>query len=84
MAYTQVLTVPALFITQLTKRMMAGSQRKMKIGSKASAYMSSPVLYEGHAYVLIQDGNFACYDLKTGKECWRTRSNLAAAVMVNT
>ena len=54
------------------------SKEKWKIGSKASAYMSSPVLYEGHAYVLIQDGNFACYDLKTGKECWRSEKQFGS------
>ncbi|MBT5846529.1 MAG: PQQ-binding-like beta-propeller repeat protein [Verrucomicrobiales bacterium] len=48
------------------------SREKWKNGSKSSAYMSSPVLFEGHAYLLIQDGNFACYDLKTGEECWRS------------
>ena len=40
--------------------------------------MSSPVLYEGHAYVLIQDGNFACYNLKTGKECWRSEKQFGS------
>ena len=54
------------------------SKEKWKIGSKASAYMSSPVLYEGHAYVLIQDGNFACYNLRTGKECWRSEKQFGS------
>jgi outer membrane protein assembly factor BamB len=54
------------------------SKEKWKIGSKASAYMSSPVLHEGHAYVLIQDGNFACYNLRTGKECWRSEKQFGS------
>ena len=55
------------------------SREKWKLGSKASAYMSSPVLFEGHAYLLVQDGNFACYNLKDGKECWRSKQNFGAS-----
>ena len=54
------------------------SGEKWKNGSKSSAYMASPVLFEGYAYLLIQDGNFACYNLKTGKECWRSENRFGS------
>ena len=54
------------------------ADEKWKNGSKSSAYMASPVLFEGHAYLLIQDGNFACYNLKTGKECWRSEKRFGS------
>ena len=54
------------------------ADEKWKNGSKSSAYMASPVLYGGHAYLLIQDGNFACYNLKTGKECWRSEKRFGS------
>ena len=37
---------------------------------KSQAYMCSPVLHEGHAYLHLRNNRFACYELKTGKECW--------------
>ena len=54
------------------------ADEKWKNGSKSSAYMASPVLFEGYAYLLIQNGNFACYNLKTGKECWRSEKRFGS------
>ena len=34
--------------------------------------MSTPVVVNGHAYLLGKDQRFLCVDLKTGKELWRT------------
>ena len=34
--------------------------------------MTSPVVVNGHAYVLGKDQTFACFDLKTGKETFRS------------
>jgi outer membrane protein assembly factor BamB len=38
--------------------------------SPVQAYMSSPVLHEGHAYLHLQNQRFACLDLATGKQLW--------------
>jgi outer membrane protein assembly factor BamB len=37
-------------------------------------YMSSPVIIDGHAYVHLKNQRFACYDLKNGKETWRSKT----------
>lgn len=36
-------------------------------------YMSSPVVVEGHAYVHLKSGRFACFDLESGTEKWRSK-----------
>lgn len=38
----------------------------------AKAYMSTPVVINGHAYMFLQNQRLACVDLKTGKETFRT------------
>ncbi|MBP3956538.1 PQQ-like beta-propeller repeat protein [Gemmata sp. G18] len=35
-------------------------------------YMSTPVVVDGHAYVLGKDKRLVCVDVKTGKEAWST------------
>ena len=35
--------------------------------------MSSPVVVDGHAYVHLKNGRFACFDLENGTEKWRTK-----------
>jgi outer membrane protein assembly factor BamB len=39
---------------------------------KHQAYMSSPVLIDGHLYIHLRNTRFACIDLKTGSETWVT------------
>lgn len=39
----------------------------------AQAYMSSPVVVEGHAYLHLKNQRLACIDLATGQQRWRTR-----------
>jgi outer membrane protein assembly factor BamB len=39
----------------------------------AQGYMSSPVIIDGHAYLHLRNQRFACIELATGKEKWRTR-----------
>jgi outer membrane protein assembly factor BamB len=39
---------------------------------KSQAYMSSPVVIDGHAYVQLRSRRFQCLDLATGKETWTT------------
>jgi outer membrane protein assembly factor BamB len=39
----------------------------------AGPYHPTPVVYEGHLYVLHDRGFLACYDAKTGKEVYRSR-----------
>ena len=77
--YTGSYRYGAFFYEINQKENAWASREKWKLGSKASAYMSSPVLFEGHAYLLVQDGNFACYNLKDGKECWRSKQNFGAS-----
>lgn len=38
--------------------------------SKAQAYMSTPVVIGGHAYLHLQNQRFTCIDLKTGERTW--------------
>ncbi len=38
----------------------------------AAAYMSSPVVVDGHAYMHLGNGRLACIDLESGKETWRS------------
>lgn len=40
--------------------------------TNTQAYMSSPVLIEGYAYLHLQNQRFTCIDLKTGERTWTT------------
>lgn len=37
---------------------------------KSPAYMSTPVVIDGHAYLHLQSQRFTCLDLKTGRKTW--------------
>ena len=39
---------------------------------KSQAYMSSPVIVDGHIYLHLRNQRIACIHLETGKESWRT------------
>jgi len=39
---------------------------------KLEAYMSSPVVIGEHAYMQLKNQRFACFELATGEEKWRT------------
>jgi outer membrane protein assembly factor BamB len=39
----------------------------------AQGYMNSPVVVDGHVYIHLRNQRFACYDLKSGKETWRSK-----------
>ncbi len=39
---------------------------------KAAAYMSTPVVIDGHAYMHLQNQRVACLNLETGEETWRS------------
>ncbi|HZZ79028.1 MAG TPA: PQQ-binding-like beta-propeller repeat protein [Gemmataceae bacterium] len=38
--------------------------------SKTQAYMSSPVIIDGHAYLHLQNQRFTCIDLNSGNRTW--------------
>jgi len=40
--------------------------------SKTQAYMSSPVIINGYAYLHLRNQRFTCIDLETGKSRWTT------------
>ncbi len=40
--------------------------------SKTQAYMSSPIVIDGHLYLHLRNQRFTCLDLKTGKTRWTT------------
>lgn len=40
---------------------------------QAQAYMSSPVIVDGHAYLHLKNQRFACIDLEQGEQKWRTK-----------
>jgi outer membrane protein assembly factor BamB len=41
--------------------------------NKATGYMSSPVVIDGHVYLHLQNQRFTCIDLATGKTKWTTQ-----------
>ncbi len=41
--------------------------------NKTQAYMSSPVVWNDHAYLHLKNQRFTCIDLKTGEEKWTTK-----------
>ncbi|MFO0864880.1 MAG: PQQ-binding-like beta-propeller repeat protein [Gemmataceae bacterium] len=40
--------------------------------NKLQAYMSSPIVHDGHAFVHLRNQTLACVDLKTGEVKWNT------------
>lgn len=61
------------FLYEVTKN---GEKFEIKEIWKApsNGYMSSPIIHNGHAYLHLQNQRFACLDLATGKETWRTKA----------
>lgn len=41
--------------------------------NKAQAYMSSPILYDGHLYLHLRNRRFTCLDVTTGQTRWTTK-----------
>ncbi|MCA9166699.1 MAG: PQQ-binding-like beta-propeller repeat protein [Planctomycetales bacterium] len=41
--------------------------------NNAQGYMSSPVVIDGHVYMHLQNGRFACVDLATGDRTWTSK-----------
>lgn len=41
--------------------------------NRAAAYMSSPIVVDGHIYMHLQNQRFTCIDSKTGKTLWTTK-----------
>jgi lipocalin/outer membrane protein assembly factor BamB len=41
--------------------------------NNAQGYMSSPVMIDGHVYMHLQNGRFACLDLADGKRTWTSK-----------
>jgi outer membrane protein assembly factor BamB len=42
--------------------------------NNAPAYMSTPVVVDGHAYLHLQNQRFTCVDLRTGKRTWTSQA----------
>ena len=40
---------------------------------KSEGYMTSPVIVDGHAYYHLRNQRFACINLETGEEKWRSK-----------
>ncbi|MDZ4780964.1 MAG: PQQ-binding-like beta-propeller repeat protein [Planctomycetia bacterium] len=38
----------------------------------SQGYMSSPLIIEDHAFLHLRNRRFACFDLRSGKQTWRT------------
>ena len=47
---------------------------EQKWSTPAQGYMSSPVIIADHAYTHLRNQRFACFDLKTGEEKWRSKT----------
>ncbi|MHC4078354.1 MAG: PQQ-binding-like beta-propeller repeat protein [Planctomycetota bacterium] len=56
-----------LFDVTKTKDSFTVRERWM---SRAQAYMTSPVVVDGHAYLYLRSKRFCCVDLETGKRTW--------------
>lgn len=54
------------------KKSESGFAVTPKWSNKLQAYMSSPVIHDGHAYMHLRNQRFCCIDLATGEEKWRT------------
>lgn len=50
--------------------------------NKVQAYMSSPVVIKGHAYLHLRNKNIVCLDLTTGEQKWITKKYGAYMSMV--
>ncbi len=44
-----------------------------KWSAPVEGYMSSPVIVNGHSYLHLRNQRFACFDLSTGTERWRSK-----------
>lgn len=42
--------------------------------NKAQAYMSTPILVDGHLYMHLKNERFVCIDLKSGEERWTSKT----------
>ncbi len=42
--------------------------------NKAQAYMSTPIVIDGYLYMHLKNERFTCLDLKTGEECWTSKT----------
>ncbi len=51
----------------------SSSQHVLWSKQQRGSYMPTPLIYNGHLYVLGNQGVFDCYDLKTGQEVYRQR-----------
>ena len=63
--------------TQLINVASAGTTNNFVTAQLWSApvegYMSSPVIIDGHSFVHLRNQRFACFDLKSGEETWRSK-----------
>jgi outer membrane protein assembly factor BamB len=63
--------------TQLINVASAGTTNNFVTSQMWSApvegYMSSPVIIGGHSFVHLRNQRFACFDLQTGEEKWRSK-----------
>jgi hypothetical protein len=42
--------------------------------NKAQAYMSTPILVDGHLYMHLKNERFVCIDLNSGEERWTSKT----------
>ena len=69
--YTSTYRVGSSYIQVVKKNKIWKTEEKWT--NRARGYMCSPVLYDGKAYLHLQNQRFACFDLETGKEQWVSR-----------
>lgn len=55
------------------QRKHQGFKVQEKWSSKQRGYMSTPVLVNGHVYLLLQNRQLACFELESGQIKWETR-----------
>ncbi len=49
------------------------SSSQLKWKNRARGYMTSPIIYDGHAYFHLQNQCFICIYLKDGKTAWQSK-----------
>ena len=57
----------------IKKKPQGGFASKIAWETRTQAYMCTPIVLSGHAYLLLRNQRLTCIDLDTGREAWTER-----------
>ena len=57
----------------IKKKLTGGLVPVLAWKTGVQAYMCTPIVISGHAYLLLRNQRLTCIDLSTGKEVWKER-----------